>query len=312
MEEEQQIVSDWKSELFVGKNYYYYKNKWQGKPEHQSFTSWNWAAFIFPVYWLAYRKMYLEAFLYGLIALVVWIIPGGGLIAGMFAGIYANFYYRKKALKVIGETSGMMDDEARQYINKRGGTSVPGVFVTGGITVFLAISVIAGLVLFSSGEEKNYLRIGEPNTFTVYDVSVTFPDGWKETKEETPYDLECFSRSEDSGTGIFIYEAADVGEGEGPEAILEMQIDYIESQTKNFTLVEELKDEEVEGKRIRTVVYSGENTLRLYYIFSLVEFEESDKFVFVLQTSLPSSYNREKSTLAWIVSTCTLNQENDS
>ncbi len=62
MTEEHKILDDWSTELFVGNNYEYYKNKWRDKPERQSFSSWNWPAFLFPVYWLAYRKMYLEAF----------------------------------------------------------------------------------------------------------------------------------------------------------------------------------------------------------------------------------------------------------
>ena len=65
MTEEQQILNDRYTELFVGSNYPFYKKQWQDKPENKDFTSWNWLVFLFPLYWLAYRKMYLEAFYTG-------------------------------------------------------------------------------------------------------------------------------------------------------------------------------------------------------------------------------------------------------
>ena len=155
--EEHQILDDWSAEIFVENNYEYYKNKWRDKPERQNFASWNWPAFLFPLYWLAYRKMYLEAFLYGVISLLSVIIPGSGLILRIVVGIYANSYYRKKGLKIIIQTSGMTDGEAGMYISKHGGTSVLSIFITILITVFLAIAVIAGIVFFPQ-ERREFIH----------------------------------------------------------------------------------------------------------------------------------------------------------
>jgi len=161
MTEEHKILDDWSTELFVGNNYEYYKNKWRDKPERQNFASWNWLAFLFPVYWLAYRKMYLEAFLYGVLSLLSVIIPGSGLILRIVVGIYANSYYRKKGMRIITQTSGMTDGEAGLYISKHGGTSVLSIFITILITVSLAIAVIAGIVFFPTGEKETYSQTAQ-------------------------------------------------------------------------------------------------------------------------------------------------------
>ncbi|MDR0924996.1 MAG: DUF2628 domain-containing protein [Hungatella sp.] len=316
MTEEQKILDDWSIELFVGNNYEYYKNKWRDKPERQSFSSWNWPAFLFPVYWLAYRKMYLEAFLYVVISLFSVIIPGSGLIIRILVGIFANSYYRKKGMKIIVQTSGMTAGEAEQYISRHGGTSVLSIFVTILISVSLAIAVIAGIAFFSAGEkgesgdlrfasERNQETDNENLTFTTNDLVFSFPNDWKLNEEENPFDLQCFSRFEDLSTGVFVYDNMDLGENASPEDILALQIDNMQSLRENYKFIEETKDAEIGDKRIKTVVYSGEQDgVKNYYVFSLVEFKEFEKFAVILQTCIPSSFEKYKSTLDEIVSSC--------
>lgn len=152
MTEKHQIFDDRNAELFVGDNYQYYKNQWCDKMEQQNFTSWNWPAFFFSIYWLAYRKMYLEAFLFGLLSFFTAIIPGGGLVLHILVGIYANSYYRNKEKKIIAQIPQMTQWEAVQYIKKHGGTNVLGIFVTLLITIFLAAAVITGIIFFATGE----------------------------------------------------------------------------------------------------------------------------------------------------------------
>jgi len=51
------------TQLFVGDKYPYYATKWQRAQENHRNYSWNWAAFFFGVGWMAYRKMYRNAWL---------------------------------------------------------------------------------------------------------------------------------------------------------------------------------------------------------------------------------------------------------
>ncbi len=62
MTREYEIWDNWGAELFVGKNYHYYKNQWDQRLPDQTFVSWNWPAFFVPIYWLAYRRMYFKLF----------------------------------------------------------------------------------------------------------------------------------------------------------------------------------------------------------------------------------------------------------
>lgn len=306
MTEEHQIISDWSIELFVGKNYEYYKSKWHNKQKFENFASWNWPAFFFPVYWLAYRKMYLEAFIYGVLSLFLVIIPGSGLILHIVTGIFANSYYHKKWLKIVAKTSKMTESELKQYISKHSGTSILSIFITILVIIFLASAVIAGIAFLPTGENQIQSQSVEFKTFTTNDFVFSFPKDWELNKEKNPFELECISQSKDLVTGIFVYEKIDLAENTSPEDIMALQIDNIQSMNKNVKFIEEIKDETIGDKRIKTVVYSDEDDgIRYYYILSLVEFKEFEKFAIILQTCIPSNFEKYKSTLEEIVSSCT-------
>ncbi|WP_333651498.1 hypothetical protein [Lacrimispora sp.] len=305
MEEGQQILKDWGMELFVGNNYRYYKNKWDGRPENQNFSSWNWTVFLFPVYWLVYRKMYLEALLSGIISVCLMIIPGAGVLFHIFLGIYAESHYRKKGIKVIAETSNMTESDAKQYISKRGGTSTSGVIIAVFIVVLLAAAVIGGAVFLLTAERETYSQEGQSKTFTAENLSFSFPDDWVMYEEEHPFDLQCIPASGDSTTGVFAYEIADFGIGVSPEDILEKHINDARIVRDNFEFIEDMKDEEIGDKRIKTVMYFGElSGMENYYIFSLVELKEYERFAVVLQVCLPDNLEEYKPILEEIVSSC--------
>ncbi|MHC1747227.1 MAG: DUF2628 domain-containing protein [Cellulosilyticaceae bacterium] len=306
MEEENQIVNDRSMELFVGNNYEYYKNKWHNKQNFENFASWNWPAFFFPVYWLAYRKMYLEAFLYGLLSLFFMIIPGSGLILHIVSGIFTNSYYHKNWLKIVAKTSKMTESESEQYISKHGGTSVLNIFITILVTIFLASAIVAGVAFLPTEENKIQSEIVELKTFKTNDLTFSFPNDWKLNEDENPYELECISQSGNLVTGIFVYEKIDFAKNTIPEDILDLQIDEIQLMSKNIKFIEKIKDEVIGDKRIKTVIYSSEEDgMKYYYILSLVEFKEFEKFTIIVQTCMPSDFEKYKSTLGDIVSSCT-------
>lgn len=55
--------------IFVGKNYEYFKRKWDDIDS--DFFSWNTAAFLFGFFWMFYKKMYLYTFIYLIVGIVL-------------------------------------------------------------------------------------------------------------------------------------------------------------------------------------------------------------------------------------------------
>ncbi|WP_097002897.1 DUF2628 domain-containing protein [Lacrimispora amygdalina] len=302
---EQQIVDDRNDELFVGDNYQYYRNQWRGRMGQPNFASWNWPAFIFSIYWLGYRKMYLEAFLFGLLSLFSAIIPGGGLVLHILVGIFANSYYRNKAKKTIEQTSHMTQWEAVQYIKRHGGTNVLSIFVTLLIVVSLAVAVIAGIAFFPTGENETHSQVLQSKTFKTDHFSFTFPEDWKQEKENTSLDLKCLTYDEDLLTGVLDYDKADYTDNFNPEDALTSYIDELLLQHDNPEFIEVMRDEKDEEKRIKTVLYSGElDSDKYYYIISLAEFKDFDKFAIIVQIVRPSQFEKYKSTCEDIVNSC--------
>jgi len=146
----------------------------------------------------------------------------------------------------------------------------------------------------------------EPATFTALGrFSFSFPPSWKLNEKENPYDLQCLSAQEDLVTGVFVFDRRDIAEDTAAEDIFALQIDDLRSKRENFSLIEETKDATDGGSRIKTVVYAGEKDVqKYYYIFSLVEFDDSDAFAVVLQSCFPSAWDENKAVLEEIVSSC--------
>ncbi len=141
---------------FVGKNSDYYLNKWRLMAATGSKTSWNWAAFSFVTLWMAYRKMYLYAFITMVIS-VLNFIPIIGFIFSLIiwfgVGIFGNYLYGKFTYeKLTALKLAYGDGEAlKQAAILNGGTSVLSVFLfilLGffiGFMAILSLSLIYGL-----------------------------------------------------------------------------------------------------------------------------------------------------------------------
>ena len=141
--------------------------------------------------------------------------------------------------------------------------------------------------------------------FATNKLEFSFPNDWKLNDKENPFDLQCFSRFKDFTTGVYVYDKMDIAEGGSAEDKLDYHIDNIQSIRENFKLIEVTKDIDTGDKRIKTIVYSGEkDSEKNYYVFSLVEFKEFEKFAVILQTCVPSNFEKNKSTLDEIVSSC--------
>lgn len=120
---------------FVGDNYAYYARRWASIARSGQRFSFNWPAFWLNFVWLAYRKMYLYAFLYVLFIVVesaieiVLNVPDRAGLAialaiGVVTGGYANYVYRLHAEKIIAGVEAAQSQDAAAEAARRGGTSL--------------------------------------------------------------------------------------------------------------------------------------------------------------------------------------------
>lgn len=148
---------------FVGDNYAYYQRRWAAMARSGKRFSFNWPAFWLSFIWLAYRKMYLYAFLY-----VLFIIVESGveilldvpdrvglaitLAIGVVTGGYANFVYRLRADKVIAAVKAAGREDAAAEAARCGGTSLPAALASILLALFgvLALLYVADPQLFGA------------------------------------------------------------------------------------------------------------------------------------------------------------------
>jgi len=158
---EDAVNRDWlikeETEAFIGKNSSFYLEKWGSRPD-SAFKGWNWAAMFFSIEWMAYRKMYLEAFLYFLAIVLISIGLGfmfdalrigydGKILGDIFrlmTGFIGNALYRKKALRAFSKTKNMSAPDRLSSLRSMGGVSVVAVVVC--IILEIAIVVLPILI----------------------------------------------------------------------------------------------------------------------------------------------------------------------
>ena len=163
-------------EAFIGeKNQHYYLQKFlKFDRDGKTSITWNWPAFFVTFYWLMYRKMWVQAFLYFLspyIALVAGAIIAGVLNAifdqgtgiaiimtlmvlfyvGVFVvpAMYANAWYYKHAKRKIAATA-MYDNNPQKRLGilaGRGGTSGIILFVLLFLFFMGAIGILAATAI---------------------------------------------------------------------------------------------------------------------------------------------------------------------
>ena len=137
------------AEVFIGPKSYYYLEKWPSDPEAK-FTNWNWAAFLLPLSWMLYRKLYAEALaltailslLYVGAELIFGYVPTAGFgVAGGVGGIYANTWYRNKFLRTMRKSEHLEGEDRLQFLRKKGGTSILSAIVLTPVYILLGIAI---------------------------------------------------------------------------------------------------------------------------------------------------------------------------
>lgn len=128
---------------FIGANYDFYLKKFKVQDVSESNLTWNWPAFLVPVYWFAYRKLYVHAAIIVAITFVLGFLEGFGTLLGLALSIYiglnSNAFYRNYVQRHIDEVKELGDEDRQKYYNANGGTSTLAVIITLTITFFITL-----------------------------------------------------------------------------------------------------------------------------------------------------------------------------
>ncbi|NSL55752.1 DUF2628 domain-containing protein [Uliginosibacterium aquaticum] len=146
---------------FVGAKYPFYRDKWAAAALKRQPTSWNWAAFVLGLSWLAYRKMYaycaifiaiigLETLLELVIGLPDSLSYAMNIGTSVMFGLYGNTLYRHFAQGRIAaiETAGGRPEQIDAEITRAGGTHLGAAF---GFMLLLCVLLVGLALMFPGG-----------------------------------------------------------------------------------------------------------------------------------------------------------------
>ena len=136
---------------FIGTNSTYYINKWVDRPS-PIFKGWNWMALFFPFEWMMYRKMYAEAIILILVAMLaltgffmlslgIDIDPSPKLLRDIFAtviAVFGNALYYKKTKRALNKTTNMNKQERIAFLSHKGDVSIIALIVCIVIEIVIA------------------------------------------------------------------------------------------------------------------------------------------------------------------------------
>ena len=150
---------------FVQKNHEYYLKQFrkfnEGGTDRFRFT-WNWAAFLLPCIWPAYRRMYGWALLAPvLFVIMIWVILGNEsspilllgshILPGLFLGMTGNYLYYKKIRSAMSWRGRRISSWDKCGVTIRGAINAPLIFWT-----ILALYFAVALPGYFSYSERGY------------------------------------------------------------------------------------------------------------------------------------------------------------
>ncbi|MCU9533570.1 hypothetical protein [Streptococcus sp. CSL10205-OR2] len=130
------------------------------------------------------------------------------------------------------------------------------------------------------------------------DVQFMTDKRWQVDDEEGPFDLQLWHDS--SYMGVLVYHLSDFNDDlNSAEKLLNFHIDDLKSKRNEFIEVEPLTVvDKQENIKISQVVYSGikkDESTKFIYFFNMITFDDNpDLVAFVLMTTLPSDFEKEK------------------
>ena len=118
-------------ERLIGTKTEFYLPKFETMETLNSFTSWNWASFIFGTAWMVYRKMYVFGAVLWLVSQVIGALGLWPLSLVMWVayGVLGNYLYMKDIDNRTEKAMNMTPEQREAYIQKNSGTSWIGVIV---------------------------------------------------------------------------------------------------------------------------------------------------------------------------------------
>ncbi|NOT19635.1 MAG: DUF2628 domain-containing protein [Sideroxydans sp.] len=153
------LVADKDLEMFVGKNYSYYKKMWGISEGGNKKLSFNLAAFLVSVFWMAYRKMYFNASMLlaitSSVALLSYFfnIPSGwsgafSLLVAFVCGFAGNHLYKSHAERKIKTiTATQLNQDNNNELSTQGGTN--GWAMAGFVLIYIMLGMTLGLLMRS-------------------------------------------------------------------------------------------------------------------------------------------------------------------
>ena len=150
------------------------------------------------------------------------------------------------------------------------------------LIVITALSACNGNSEAISTKLEKHIIVGN------YNIDISFPKNWKAETDSKPFDLQCSNGN--SYASIFVYYKVDLAEGQNPLDLFHIQNNDILSKRSNVEIINKEQTEKRDKKQIHSILYSAEKDgIKNYYYCNLVEFgEDTDRFVWVLFTAIPS------------------------
>lgn len=170
--------------------------------------------------------------------------------------------------------------------------------------------LIFGIILLFASSACSNLS-DEPRKYTTKDgiVEFVFPSGWKVNDKNENFDLHVKSKDLTDVTGVFVYNRQDMSDDSTPQTIIDYQIEQLKEIRKNFEVLNESEEYEVNGNSYITVVYSGEMDGFVYaYRLTTISFQDSDIFAYIVQTTSKSEYLTLEPDLKGITDSAMLRQ----
>lgn len=319
MENQKQTWEDWATEIFVGDNYYYYKNKWENQNPDRSFSSWNWMAFFFPYYWMAFRKMYLYAFIILIASLLSYIIPLGGIVIHIIAGIYANSWYYKKCTTAVKKASLYNNDEAIAFLKKQGGTSGLSLVISI-VSIILLITILftgfyaiykyadnksnspVDLSLSTSEAPPIVKKVAYDVTTKGGEITYTVPEYYKQTEYENP-DLFLYSSNKDITFISYVYSQEDFDDSIDEmylikEIAAKYSVEYKLEVVTDITLP-------VIDSYTSNIIYSNvDDGIISYYYFTCKKI--GNYYVMTIALTSPSNWEKYQNEIVELISSARL------
>ncbi len=152
-------IEEAQAKTFVGENADYYWSKWNAAQNPLKRAGWNWSAFLAGFFWLGYRKMYVEVWMFAALFLAFDIaefllqIPFSkslGIIVSSVLGMGGNTLYLKHMQKKIAllTAQNLTAQETDVALAETGGASWRGVGISVLIfALYLSLSFVVEVIV---------------------------------------------------------------------------------------------------------------------------------------------------------------------